>query len=217
MHYTVGQWCISQHTRIEVHLVCSETFEHIYFCSSFHNGKTCLELFVWNWDTVWVHFDHQSFSSFMEWEGQCELFSWWEASEMSGQKTVSEKKRRMNCFSLSVVCQFPWLSTPSISLCLSHSQCEFLSGSLTFCLSLLPSSSLLVNTHYSQQTQWQFSPPAIWDQYWVSSTTSWPDILISVIQTKYCAFCPPTRQPTVYSPSEWLKSNVERYHICNHS
>lgn len=137
-----------------------------------------------------------------------ELLSWWEASEVSGQKTVSEKKKK--CFSLSVVCHFPWLFIPSISLSLSHSQCEFLSGSVTFCLPLLPSSPLLlVNTHYSLQTQWQFSPPAIWDQYWVSSTTSWPDILISVIQTKYCAFCPPTRQPTVYSPSEWLKSNVE--------
>lgn len=96
---------------------------------------------------------------------------------------------------------------------LSHSQCEFLSGSLTFCLSLPPSYPLpLVNTHYGQQTQWQFSPSAIWDQYWVSSTTSWPDILISVIQTKYYAFCPPTRQPTVYSPSEWLKSNVDCKH-----
>ena len=70
----------------------------------------------------------------------------------------------------------------------------------------------LVNTHYGQQTQWQFSPSAIWDQYWVSSTTNWPDILISVIQPKCYAFCPPSRRPTVYSPSEWLKSNAERKH-----
>lgn len=61
---------------------------------------------------------------------------------------------------------------------------------------------LLVSTHYVQQAQWQISPSAIWDQYRVSSTTAWPDILISVIQTMCYAFCPPTRQPAVYSPSE---------------
>lgn len=162
---------------------------------------------MWTWDTVWVHLYHQSFSS---------LTHGWMSYSVGGKLQRCQARRRYRRRRRNVFL-FQWFATfldslylPSLSLSLSHSQCEFLSGSLTFCLPLLPSSPLLlVNTHYSLQTQWQFSPPAIWDQYWVSSTTSWPDILISVIQTKYCAFCPPTRQPTVYSPSEWLKSNVE--------
>lgn len=131
--------------------------------------------------------------------------------KFEARRRYRKRKEGWNVFlSQSVV--YP-LSLNLFPLRVFHSHCKFLSGSLTFCLSLPPSSPLpLVNTHYGQQTQWQFSPSAIWDQYWDSSTTSWPDILISVIQTKCYAFCPPTRQPTVYSPSEWLKSNVERKH-----
>ena len=100
----------------------------------------------------------------------------------------------------------------SVSLSLILNANSFLVVSLSVCLFLHHPLLPLVNMHYGLQTQWQFSPSAIWDQYWVSSTTSWPDILISVIQTKYCALCPPTRQPTVYSPSEWLKLNAKRKH-----
>lgn len=107
---------------------------------------------------------------------------------------------------------FLWLYTFFIFFLLICDVNSFVVVSLSVCLFLHHPLLPLVNMHYSQRAQWQFSPSAIWDQYWVSSTTNWPDILISVIQTKCYAFYPPTRQPTVYSPSEWLKSNG----VCKH-